>query len=542
MILRQFGGIIPRQSRHLLPLEQATIAHNVKLRNGRIEPWRERLALSTAVTDALTVYYHGCCPYTFDRCVDVTDFAVDYGRLYVTGRNDYPEVAAIGSNCALTYYRLGVPAPQAAPALSATQATGRNADSRSYVYTYVNLFGEEGAPSPASVSVTVTDGATVTVSGFTAPDDVYGVTQINLYRTATIQRTGAEQTQEPGTEYLLVAELPIATKSYRDTVLIKNLGFAINTEDNREPPADLRHISYLRGTGVLAGVTANQVHFSHPYQPHNWKAEYDLTLPYNIVHAGALGTTLFVTTDAYPYVIQGAPNCEPRKCRGVTEVSIPLPDIACGYTHSAVVTPFGMVYVSKDGLVLVSADAKYQIITSAWFSSDDWVQVRPDTARLAYWRGYLICVTDVVSFMLEIDSGTYNDSKTATLTTISDRPVDMTVTQAGELVLLQDDVLYQWNAGNSYRKYMWRSRELNFGGDATPTVAKLRTSGTTFTLLDAEQRHLFSRFVPDEKPVRLARLGRRHDWYIELTGTGSVDYAVLDHTFNPANVGAGNGN
>lgn len=531
-IITQFGGIIPRQSRHLLQMQNATIAHDVKIRNGRLEAWRERKAIATATADALSLHYHGCCAYTYDTCVDMAEFVADYGRLFFTGRVEYPETARIGNNCALTYYRLGVPQPATALTARGTEEFSRQADERSYVYTYVNVFGEEGAPSRASNSLTVKDGTAVTLTGFTEPDLVYGVTAINLYRTGTIQRTGAEQTQEPGTEFLLVATLSLSITSYIDKILLKALGPALTTEDAREPPADLRQISYLRGTGVLAGVTNNQVHFSHPYQPSNWKAEYDLTLPYNIVHAGALGSYLFVTTDAYPYVIQGAPNCEPRKCRGVTEVMAPLPDIGCGYQNGAVVTPFGLVYSSKDGLVLVMADAKYQVITSAWFSTDDWAQVRPETVRLAYWRGYLICVTDMVSFMLEIDGGTYNDSKNSALFTISDKPVALTTTQSGELLLLEDDIIYQWHAGNSLRPYIWRSRELGLGGEYTPTVAKVRTNGITLRLLDSDLRHLYERFVADENPVRLARLGRQRHWYLEFRGTGSVDYAALDVIFN----------
>lgn len=532
MIISRFGGIIPRLAGHLLPREAATIAHDVKIRNGRLEPWRERLPLSRAVTGAVSVHYHGCCPYTFDACVGMAEYVADYGRLYFTGHADYPEAAAIGRNCALTYYRLGVPAPTAALSVSASEATGRDADSRSYTYTFTNLFGEEGAPAPASAAVTVADGAAVTLTGFQSPAAEYGVTTINIYRTATIYRTGEEQTQEPGTEYLLVASVPAGTARHTDSALIKSLGPAITTEDAREPPAALREITYLRGTGVLAGVTANQVHFSVPFQPSNWKAEYDMTLPYNIVHAGALGSTLFVTTDAYPYVIQGAPSCEARKCRGATEVMAPLPDIGCGHPHGAIITPFGMVYSSRDGLVLVSADARFQVITSGWLSSDDWAQARPETARLAYWRGFLICVTDEVSFMLEIDGGTYNDPKDAAMATISDRPADMVVTQSGELIMLQDDLLYQWNAGKSYREYTWRSRELQLPGQGTPLAAQVRATGITVALRDSELGHEYARFVAGDSPFRLARMGRRRSWYLEFRGKGAVERAALGMTFN----------
>ena len=210
-ILSSFGGIIPRVAWHTLPLTSATVAHDVKLRNGKLEAWRERLAVGTAVTDAKCVWYHGCCYYTFDKCVDMAEYVTDFGRLYFTGRKDYPEVARTGDNCALTYYRLGVPKPTSVLAISGTISTGRNCASRSYVYTYVNTFGEEGAPSIPSESITVADGTAVTLTGFTIPDVTYGVTTINIYRTSTAWTAGNEKEQETNTDYLLVATVPVST-------------------------------------------------------------------------------------------------------------------------------------------------------------------------------------------------------------------------------------------------------------------------------------------------------------------------------------------
>lgn len=541
-VINHFGGIIPRLAWSNLPLTNATVAHDVKIRNGKLEPWRERLALSQAVSDAVVVHYHGCCPYTFDKCVDMAEYVTDYSRLYFTGRQDYPEVAAIGANCALTYYRLGVPAPAVAPTVSAVESTGRNCSVRSYVYTFVNLFGEEGAPSPASRQVTVADGTAVTVSGLTSPDAVYGVTSINIYRTSTVWRSGSEQTQEPGTEFLLVTTIDVGRTAYSDVVLEKYLGEAITTEDNREPPADLRHIAYMRGTGVLGGVTTNQVHFSKAYQPSNWSAENDLTLPYNIVHAVSFGSKLFVTTDSSPFIIEGGQSCEAHQCRAVDDANQIAPDISCGHVHGCIATPFGAIYASKDGVILLMPDGQFRVISSAWFSTDDWVKLRPETARFAYWRGYLVCATDVITFMLEIDGTTYNDVKASELVTLSDRPVDMTTTQSDELIMLQDDFLWQWNAGSTYRSYIWESRELGFGGESTPTTAKIRTDGITLRIFGSDGRRYYERFVPDEHPVRLARLGRERNWRIRLSGKGTVDYATLGMIYNAVEGNMQNGN
>ena len=57
----EFHGIFPRITEDNLPLNSATVAHDVNLRSGRVEPWRERLALAEAPESALTMHQHGCC-------------------------------------------------------------------------------------------------------------------------------------------------------------------------------------------------------------------------------------------------------------------------------------------------------------------------------------------------------------------------------------------------------------------------------------------------------------------------------------------------
>lgn len=539
--LTSFGGIIPRTSWHLLPDNAATVAHDVKLRNGKVQAWREKLPLSLAPDGSATLYYAGCCPLTWENCVAVTDYVADYGRYFITGRADRPECFTVSENCATKYFYLGVPAPTSPLWISALHRDGRECAQRRYMYTYVNIFGEESAPSPVSAELTVADNAPVYISIPSATLDAgYAIKSLRIYRTATAAQKENVKEQEAMTDFLFVAELDISQLGgvYADTKLERELGWANNTRETRLPPEDLRHIAHIKGTGVLTGVTSNQVHFSKNFQPYNWPAEYDMTLPHNIVNMVVVDSKVIVSTDSFPYVIEGAPSCEARKCRSATDVDIPLPDISCGHAHSAAATPFGMLYSSKDGLVLVSPDGQFQIITSGWFSTDDWIKIRPDTVRLTYWRGYIICTTDVITFMLEIDGKTYNDFQLGALTTISEKPVDMIVTASGELMFLEDNLLIsQWNAGKKLRPYKWESREFTFGGRGAPTSAKVRTNQTLFKLLSPHADLAYERMVVDEVPFRLRRLGRNMQYRVGLYGTGDVDFVMVGAQERRLNVG-----
>lgn len=521
--INQFGGIIPKTADHLLASTAAIKAHDVKLRDGKIKPWREPKALALAIEDALTVYMYGCCPLTWDTCVSVATWIPDGNRIFITGREPYPEVVTV-TNCIPKYYRLGVYTPVMAPLLQYTSSTIVDQSSaRAYLYTFINIFGEESAPSTASTQITVVDGASVTVSGFFIPPLEYGISSIRLYRSETGFRDGREKEQIPITEWLLVSEVPIGTTSIVDNKKVKDLGPALSTREVREPPETLRHITSIEGTGLLSGVTRNKVHFSANFQPWNWPAEQDLTLDHNIINYVSVGQQTFVSTDGVPYVIDASIQCEPRQCRATDGSDIVLPDIGCGYAHSAIATPFGMVYSSREGLVLVRGNATVEVITGDWFSSETWLTLLPTTVRLVYWRGYLICRTDMITFMLQLDGSTYKDMTIGALTTLSDEPVDMSVSSSGELILLEDGIVKQWDASDTLRPYSWISRPLGADILLGFTGARIKTEGTTFGII-SDTGTSWERQVVRNKPFRIKRLGRHREFYISFEGTGVVEY------------------
>ena len=461
-----------------------------------------------------------------------------------------------GDNCSLTYYRLGVPKPAGTPSVSSASenAIGRSEvndqrtmTGRSYCVTYVNIFGEESAPGNPSRVISVCDGDTVVITGLPpAPSTEYGVRYLRLYRSASVMNSdsgGTKRATENDTpaSWFMIAELPVGTESYADSTKELDLGWALQTDDYREPPADLRQITYLRGTGVLAGVTTNMVHFSEPYQPWNWMRKSDLTLPYNIVHAVSFGTYLYVTTTANPYVIDMTKGCQ-EQCTPVYDVNISLPDIACGYAHSAVATPFGCVYVSKDGLALIKPDAQVDLLTKAYFSTEDWAKIRPETIRLTYWRGYIVFVSDKASFMLEVDPSLYGDdtgAKAGNLTTFSDSPVDLIDSANDELLMMDSGFIWQWNAGNTWRRYHWESRPFDFNGLSSPNSVKLilRKGGTYFTIIsaDTDQQQLWGGVITDSRPHRIGRLGRHWFYKLGLDGTGVVESAYVNNSYGELN-------
>lgn len=433
--------------------------------------------------------------------------------------------------------------PPSPPRATGQVSCGRDSDARSYVYTYVNEWGEESAPSPPSNVITVADGTPVQVTNIAPPPAGYNIVGINLYRSVTGFREPDVKQQKPATEFLFVATLSPLQTAYLDTLPMVSLGFPLETQRGRTPPDGLRNIVSLGGVVRLAGTTKNRVHLSENFQPHNWPAKYDLTLDSTIVHMGALGQKLFVTTDTTPYVIDVS-NCEEATCTPVTDLGIALPDVACQYTRAALITPFGFIYSTPLGLVLIDPTARYHILTKSWFSPGDWAKVAPETVRLGYYDGLLFCITDKASFILNIDSDTYGDMRGAELVTISDKPVDLVTSSAGALYMLEGEEVSVWDKGLEYRPFYWESRELTgknddggpgqladgspaLGNTWSPASAKVRTRDTEFTLSTPLQSVAYQRKVIDERPFRLPRVGR-HEWFkVRFVGTSPVEFCAL---------------
>ncbi len=551
----KFGGIIPRASPHNLGATQASIAHDVKLRNGRLEPWRERCDFSSVLPTDVSFYIHGCCPIAWATIVQSAEVSPDWGRFYISGRIEDAEVVTLDNNCSPTYYKLGVPPPITPPRINGTESCGRSSDARSYVYTYVNLWGEESAPSPTSNILTVDDDSTVTITGIELPPDGYGIKYANIYRATTGFRPMDGKQQKPLTDFMYVYTIEFPTTTFIDNIAMANLSHVLETDKVRMPPSGLSNIVSIEGVVRLAGTVKNRVHISENFQPYNWPVKYDLTLDSTIIHMGNLDQKLYVTTDTQPYVIDVS-SCEDMKCTPVLDAGIKLPDIACKYASSAIITRHGFIYSSPLGLVLIDPSAQFHILTSKWFSEDDWQELQPDTVRLAYWEGFLFCITDEVSFILNIDGKPYQDMEGSELVTISDKPVDLRIDNVGKLFMLEDGKITIWNTGTALREFTWVSRELTggqsqpgsspLGNTWSPTSAKIRTDDTEFTLIaPAEdkffqrriEREVFTRTVISESPFKLPRVGR-HMWYkIKLQGKFPIEFFDMGTSDFTVNIG-----
>jgi hypothetical protein len=373
-----FAGIAPRVSDRLLPPQGATVAQNAKLLTGELRGLHELkivkdfTALSTPVRRAFRI------PADIDTPIPIqgTDFWLPFEdadvdfvrspltsdgheRYYYTGDSTvFGGVPKMNTRARILAsqapYRLGVPTPVAGPTV--TPAAGTT-EVRFYMYTFVSAYGEEGPPSPPISGTGGTGTWALTGLATTVPDAAErNITQKKIYRTVP---------GFTGTEFFLVATIPLADATYND-VLTNDVVAAnpiIESTSFTEPPADLKGIT-VHPSGFLVGFSGRDLWLSEPFRPHAWPAAYVLTCETEIVGVAVYNNSIIVTTNSRPYIVDG-----------ISPASLSLQKIdsidPCVSRRSMATTLEGVYYASPQGIVL-ARPGSVGLVTHRLFTREEW--------------------------------------------------------------------------------------------------------------------------------------------------------------------------
>lgn len=310
----------------------------------------------------------------------------------------------------------------------------------SYVYTYVNSFGQEGPPSPVSRIIQFPTGGSVDVEVDDTFDATYGVESIRLYRAATSNGL---------TDFLFVAEF--TTETYLDDTLDADLGEVLQTVDWDLPPTDGKGVLALPN-GVTAMFSKNQFCPSVINQCHAYPIPYRLNFESNIVAHAAIDTSVVIGTETYPYMVIGSDPSQMSSTKFEQRQ-------ACVSKRSMVsIRNYGVVYASPDGLVAINGAGGLSLITDAYFSREEWQALNPSSI-VAYvhddrYYGFYDNGTpggfvfdprqggNGLTFLSEVFTAGYSDPKTDTLYLVAD-----------------DGELYAWDDLDAAKiPYDWRGK------------------------------------------------------------------------------------
>lgn len=259
-------------------------------------------------------------------------------------------------------------------------AVDRLLETRGYVYTHVSDWGEESAPSPVTPLLTIDQNDSVDVT-IASPDVVapYGtITHWRLYRSSTTN---------VGAEYQFVAETPVATTTYNDTLLQEELQEVCPSMTWTEPRSDLFALAGLPN-GIMVGLAEEGriLCFSEPYQPYAWPREYEISLEYPGVGIGVFGQTAVVLTQGQPYYVSGSDsaNMSAQKIESAQ---------ACVSKRSIASADGGVLYASPDGICLASPSG-VEVLTLGAYNKEDWQALGLATSFAAFSEGVYRIVTE----------------------------------------------------------------------------------------------------------------------------------------------------
>lgn len=383
--IKSFGGIAPKVPPRYLQDTMAQTASNAIVFNGSLQPLKgvgSAVATLTKSGTPMTIYRFGQntlsdSQYWFHWTTDVnvcrSQIAGDTSEwTFFTGdgvpKATYASIALSGSNYPSTSRILGLPAPTGAPSVTVTGTPTSETDipeTRVYIYTVVNKeagYDFESAPSTASANVSVQLGQSVDVGGFASVPSGYTLTHRRIYRSTS------------GT-FLFVAEIPVSSTGFTDSVAAESLGEELPSLTWLPPPSTLAGLTNLPN-GIMAGFTGRDVYFCDPYHPHAWPVQYMQSLDFPVVGLGRMDTTLAVMTTGTPYFIQGS---------SPDSMVVVKSDIeqACASKRSIVSINNSVLYASPDGLVMLSSGGS-KILTEQLFTRAQWQETFSPASIHAY--------------------------------------------------------------------------------------------------------------------------------------------------------------
>lgn len=459
--LEGFQGLIPRASPRLLPPMNSTIARNTKLLNGELEGYRSPKLDIDLTGQVSTLRRAFRVPDTpTDAWIAFTNRDVDilrsplvndtHDRYYWAGdakpkMNTAANIKATGGP-----FILGVPTPAAEP--DVVPPAGSD-ETRSYLYTFVSDYGEEGPPSVPTIATG--DAGTWELDNMdtTVPDQASrNITKKKIYRTVSGQTA---------TSFFFVAEIDLAAAAYSDSIINSVVAGnnILNSTTFIEPPTDMEGFVVMPN-GYLVGWVGRRLLFSEPYLPHAWPAQYEQSTEFEIVGLGVYGSTLVICTASQPYFGRGVnPNSFSK-----TKVDAVEP---CLSRRGIVSTTVGVVYPSINGLVLAN-NSGVRVVTSDILTKEEWAVYLP-ASLYASQLGLEYIAFNTSNFGFIFDP-TNPLAKFVELDAFSDVEGIETDRYSGNVLLLQNNRVYDFDPEGTTRvQWHWQSKlyhfpkPLNFG-------------------------------------------------------------------------------
>lgn len=420
----------------------------------------------------------------------------------------------------------------------------------SFVFTYVNKWGEESEPSWPTYLVPFDDGDFIQLTPIprSTDPDVIGVRVYMAINNDYYRISAPEKTHDAGGRY----EVPNLTIDYAAPATFPTgnpaiypsaydqLRFAIDreraldeliTEDWTPPPCravtgvqnnpnqqSMLHLEELQN-GMMVMADENTLYFNEPYQAHAWPIRYRRKINSTIRAIKRIDGGFVVLTDDHPRVFLGfSPDA-------MNEIEL--------HFHHAVSDPQGVarldngvVYPCQEGLAFVSANNAY-IINDGIIDRKTWLRhVTPETCRINVYEGRIIILTELPDGdpeTLKIPNEGISDNRQVgyvynvqqgEITSFDAGNFNMLLglwrdSETNDLILGRGNELVSFMEGTPMM-YRWRSGKIQVPHARNLNATRMEAEGfPVLTELRAEER-IFPKVYKDNRVTRTPATGRKH--------------------------------
>lgn len=386
---------------------------------------------------------------------------------------------------------------------------------RSYVFTWVDVLGQESSPSPPSDLLVVPPNKNVLISGLPTEYPHEGYAQViakRLYRTVT---------SEAGTEWQVIADIPAEEDSFLDSRPDEEALSSLPSASWDPPPSGLRGLLACAG-GFFAGFAGKTVYFSAPAFPHAWPPEYAVSCDADIVGLETIGNTIYVFTDARPELIVATdPSMSERAAVAYSQ--------GCVSPRSIIRAAGGVFFASPDGICQILG-GDLLVLTSPLISKEQWRALQSDSSGLFCPEDTIFSMYDDVLFVFAKGGALTFDTARPELGIVylSHRATAAhNVFEEDALYLASDGQLLQWAGGNTPLPWIWRSKMILFPSAYRFRRARVRHTGEATLRLLSASKQVYEITRQTEKSFLLPAMSRDAWWRVELTSQKDVLETVL---------------
>ena len=379
---------------------------------------------------------------------------------------------------------------------------------RSYVYTFVSVFGEEGPPSEPSIVTAIDPTQDADIGNLqTSVVGNFEIVKKRIYRTVT---------GTAGATFQFVAEVDIGTPSFLDELDDAQTAEALPSEDFDPPPADLAGIvSMANGFFAAFKAGSKDIYFSFPNFPHAWPTEFIISVDYPIVGLGAQENSLLIVTEGFPYL-----------STGVTPEFMTLQKLLA--RHAGVskrsITNVGnaIAYATNDGVVL-NVGADITLMSKKYFTEEEWRLTNPETMIGDFEDDRLFLFSDSTTLIFEFE-------QERSLLVTTDEAIDGSYNdvETDSLFMIQGSTITKWESGTIIKTMKWRSKVFVFKRVSDFSTGRILSDGypVTFRLFsDSTQVH--EQIVANSDSFTVPVQRQEREWQVEVESAFNVTELLL---------------